>query len=133
MSVAIAYLDCSPPMADLLAGCGKLAEGIVVHRGDPTPAALRRLLQDAQIVLNGHTAMDAALLAVAPKLQSIVFLGTGASSYVDMAAAARRGIAVRVVRNDGDRTIFEHAFGLLLAAARDFAPPESSNKAILRR
>jgi phosphoglycerate dehydrogenase-like enzyme len=50
-----------------------------------------------------------------------------------MMEAARRGIAVRVVRNDGDRTIFEHAFGLLLAAARDFAPPESSNKAILRR
>jgi D-3-phosphoglycerate dehydrogenase len=50
-----------------------------------------------------------------------VFLGTGVSSYVDMAEAARRGIAVRIVRNYGDRTIAEHAFGLLLAAARDFA------------
>ena len=121
MSVAIAYVDCSPLMGDLLAGCGALADGIVVHRGDPTPDALRRLMQDAQIVLNGHTAMNAALLAAAPNLKSIVFLGTGASSYVDMAEAERRGIAVRVVRNYGDRTIAEHAFGLLLAAARDFA------------
>src|SRR5207253_11041560 len=35
--------------------------------------------------------------------------------------AARRGIAVRVVRNYGDRTVAEHAFTLLLAAARDVA------------
>lgn len=121
MSSAIAYIDCSPLMADLLAGCGTLAEGIVVHHGDPTPAALSRLVQDARVVLNGHTMMNAALLADAPDLKSIVFLGTGALSYVDMAEAARRGIAVRVVRNYGDRTIAEHAFGLLLAAARDFA------------
>ena len=121
MSVHIAYVDCSPLMGDLLAGCGALADDIVVHRGDPAPAALRQLVQDAQIVLAGHTAMDAELLAAAPNLRSIVFLGTGASSYVDMAEAARRGIAVRVVRNYGDRTIAEHAFGLLLAAARDFA------------
>jgi D-3-phosphoglycerate dehydrogenase len=98
-----------------------LAEGIVVHRGDPTPGALCRLVKDAQIVLNGHTVMDAALLSAAPILKSIVFLGTGAASYVDTAEAARRGIAVRVVRNYGDRTIAEHAFGLVLAAARDFA------------
>ena len=121
MSGAIAYVDCSPLMGDLLAGCGALADGIVVHRGDPTPVALRRLVRDAQIVLNGHTVMDAELLAAAPNLKAIVFLGTGASSYVDTAEAARRGIAVRVVRNYGERTIAEHAFGLLLAAARDFA------------
>ncbi|MBK7472820.1 MAG: 3-phosphoglycerate dehydrogenase [Betaproteobacteria bacterium] len=120
-SDAIAYLDCSPLMSDLLAGSGALADGIIVHRGDPTPAALRRLVQDARIVLNGHTAMDAELLAAAPNLKSIVYLGTGASSYVDMGEASARGIVVRVVRNYGDRTIAEHAFGLLLAAARDCA------------
>ena len=124
MSAAIVYVDCSPLMADLLVECGTLGEGIVVHRGDPTSAALIRLMQDAQIVLNGHTAMDAALLAAAPHLKSIVFLGTGAASYVDMAEAARRDIAVRVVRNYGDRTIAEHAFALMLAAARDLARME---------
>ena len=65
---AIAYLDCSPLMSDLPAGSGALADGIVVHCGDPTPAALRRLVQDARIVLNGHTTMDAELLAAAPNL-----------------------------------------------------------------
>ena len=51
---AIAYLDCPPLMSGLLAGSGALGEGIVVHRGDPTPADLRRLVQDARIFLNGR-------------------------------------------------------------------------------
>jgi D-3-phosphoglycerate dehydrogenase len=121
VAIATSYIDCGPLMAELLGACGTEAEGIAVFRGDPLPSELRDLVRDARIVLNGHTTMDASILAAAPLLRSIVFLGTGASSYVDMAEAARRGIAVRVVRNYGDRTIAEHAFGLLLAAARDFA------------
>src|SRR5216683_1310809 len=121
MSIAISYIDCGPLMAELLDECGTLVEGIEIFRGDASPSELRDRLRDARVVLNGHTTMDAGILAAAPLLRSIVFLGTGASSYVDMTEAARRGIAVRVVRNYGDRTIAEHAFGLLLAAARDFA------------
>ncbi len=108
-------------MAELPRECGSAADGIIVFRGDPSPAELLALLREAPVVLNGHMTIDAALLAAAPNLRSIVFFGTGASSYVDMAEAARRGIAVRIVRNYGHRTIAEHAFGLLLAAARDFA------------
>jgi D-3-phosphoglycerate dehydrogenase len=78
-------------------------------------------MSDAVVALNGHTMMDDALLAKAPRLKSIVFLGTGATSYIDVPAAERRGIQVRVVRGYGDRTVAEHAFGLLLAAARDTA------------
>jgi D-3-phosphoglycerate dehydrogenase len=121
MAIATSYIDCGPLMAELLGACDIAAEGIAVFRGDPSPSELRDRVRGAQIVLNGHTAMDASVLAAAPLLRSIVFLGTGASSYVDMAETARRGIAVRVVRNYGDRTIAEHAFGRLLAAARDFA------------
>jgi D-3-phosphoglycerate dehydrogenase len=121
MSIAISYIDCGPLMAELLDSCGTLANGIQIFRGDASPSELHDRLRGARVVLNGHTTMDAGILAAAPLLRSIVFLGTGASSYVDMTEAARRGIAVRVVRNYGDRTIAEHAFGLLLAAARDFA------------
>jgi D-3-phosphoglycerate dehydrogenase len=65
--------------------------------------------------------MDAALLEAHPRLRSIVFLGTGASSYVDVEAAARLGIRVRTIRGYGDRSVAEHAFALLLAAARGIA------------
>lgn len=120
MAVRTAYVDCSPMMRSLLDEAGAPA-GLVVFDGDPDKAELEALVADAAIVLNGHTAMDDALLARAPQLRSVVFLGTGASSYIDIAAAGRRGIAVRTIRGYGDRTVAEHAFALLMAAARNVA------------
>lgn len=116
----IHYIDCSPGMqAQLQSFRG--TENLVIHQGDPTPEVLRELLNGAVVVLNGHTHMSEAQLREAPHLKSVVFLGTGATSYIDVAAAERLGIRVRVVRGYGDRTVAEHAFGLLLAAARDTA------------
>jgi D-3-phosphoglycerate dehydrogenase len=119
MTTRIAYIDCGPLMAELLDARPALPAGLAVHRGDPSPEDLARLCAEAGVVLNGHTAMERALLEKAPKLRSIVFLGTGATSYVDMAAAGERGIAVRTVRGYGDRSVAEHAFALMMAAARD--------------
>ena len=68
-----------------------------MHCGDPSPTELCGLVRDAEIVVTGHTAIEAAAIGAAP----------------------RRGIAVHVVRNYGDRTIAEHALALLLAAARN--------------
>jgi D-3-phosphoglycerate dehydrogenase len=116
----IAYVDCSPMMAATLARMAAPA-GLRVFEGDPDPAQLRATIADAGVVLNGHTAMDAALLEGFPRLRSIVFLGTGASSYVDLDAAARLGMRVRTIRGYGDRSVAEHAFALLLAAARGIA------------
>ena len=123
------YIDCGALMAALMTETPSLAAGLEVRQGDPTPDELTELLKHAEVVLNGHTLMDAAVLAAAPKLRSIVFLGTGAASYVDLAEAARRGVQVRVVRGYGDRTVAEHAFGLLLAAARGFAAMDAELRA----
>ena len=116
----IVYIDCSAMMRGLYDELGHVG-GLAVHEGDPSPAELAALLSSAPIVLNGHTNMDEALLSGAPNLRSIVYLGTGASSHIDMAAADRRNIRVRTVRGYGDRTVAEHALGLLLSAARDIA------------
>src|SRR3954454_2870518 len=116
MTVPVFYVDCSPLMRGL---CDELgARGLVVHEGDPSPEQLAAFLADAQVALNGHTKMDDALLSRTASLRSIVFLGTGASSHIDVAAAEHRGIRVRTVRHYGDRTVAEHAFALLLSAAR---------------
>lgn len=69
-------------------------------------------------MLNGHTPMDATLMRACPGLRSIVFLGTGASSYIDVDAAETLGIRVRTIRGYGNRSVAEHAFALMLAAAR---------------
>ena len=117
MTAPIVYIDCSPLMRDLLADIGP-GDRLIVHQGDPSQTRLGQLLSEATVVLNGHTHMNEALLAAARNVRSIVFLGTGASSYIDLDAAARLGIRIRVVRNYGDRAVAEHTFGLLLAAAR---------------
>ena len=92
----VVYVDCSPLMRRLLDEIGVPA-GMSVFDGDPGPGELSDLVADVAVVLNGHTMMDDAVLARAPRLRSIVFLGTGASSYVDLAAAERRGIRVRTI------------------------------------
>lgn len=120
MQTPIVYVDCSAMMRELIDGIDGAA-GLTVFEGDPSSSELGALVADAAIVLNGHTSMDAALLAAAPRLKSIVFLGTGASSYIDMTAAAERNIVVRTIRGYGDRTVAEHAFALMLSAARDVA------------
>ena len=56
-----------------------------------------------------------------PGLKHIVFLGTGAGSFVDLAAADRLGIKVSTIKGYGDTTVAEHAMGLVFAAARHIA------------
>jgi D-3-phosphoglycerate dehydrogenase len=51
-------------------------------------------------------------------LKHIVFLGTGAASFIDLAAAAKVGIKVSTISGYGDTTVAEHAMGLVFAAAR---------------
>ena len=59
--------------------------------------------------------------SAAADLKHIVFLGTGAASFVDIAAAQRLGIKVSTISGYGDTTVAEHAMGLVFAAARHIA------------
>jgi D-3-phosphoglycerate dehydrogenase len=114
------YIDCSDTMRRLLVESGAY-ERLEVFDAHPTPQETMQRIANAQIVLNGHSVMDEATLRSAPQLRSIIFLGTGASSYIDVEAADRLGIRVRTIRGYGDRTVAEHAFALLLMAARNGA------------
>jgi D-3-phosphoglycerate dehydrogenase len=71
--------------------------------------------------MNDHTMMDEALLAACPKLEAIVFLGTGAASYIDLAATERLGVRVLSYGGYGDQSVAEHAIALMFAAARRLA------------
>lgn len=114
------YVDCSDTMRRLLTEFG-IAERLEIFDANPTPAETIQRIADARIVLNGHSVMDETALRAARDLRSVIFLGTGASSYVDLDAARRLDIRVRTIRGYGDRTVAEHAFALLLMAARDGA------------
>jgi len=113
------YIDCSPFMRDLMRDAGlALPDTMRVHVGDPAPGALLDVIGDAEIVLNGHTYMDAALIGALRNVRRIVYLGTGATSYIDVAAAEKRGIEVKTIRGYGDRSVAEHTFALMMDSAR---------------
>jgi D-3-phosphoglycerate dehydrogenase len=54
-------------------------------------------------------------------LKHIVFLGTGASSYMDVAALNGLGIKVHTIKGYGDTAVAEHTVALMLACCRDIA------------
>src|SRR3954453_5500273 len=74
-----------------------------------------------QITIDAHTYSPAPILERCTALKHIVYLGTGASSYVDMAATERLGITDSTIKGYGDTAVAEHAVALILAAARDVA------------
>lgn len=122
MTGRIVYLDCSDLMlAQLEAALPDWADRMTVNLGDPDADGVAALAAEAEIVLDGHTRIDDALLARLPRLRKIVFLGSGATSYIDVAAAERRGIRVETVSGYGDRAVAEQATALMFAAARRVA------------
>jgi D-3-phosphoglycerate dehydrogenase / 2-oxoglutarate reductase len=76
-------------------------------------------------VINDATYFSAPTLEKCSGLKHIVFLGTGAASFVDIAAAQKLGIKVSTISGYGDTTVAEHAMGLVFAAARHIATMHS--------
>ena len=72
-------------------------------------------------VIDDASYFSAATLAKCTGLKHIVFLGTGAASFIDVAAAEKLGIKVSTISGYGDTTVAEHAMGLVFAAARHIA------------
>jgi D-3-phosphoglycerate dehydrogenase len=117
------YIDCTEYGHSIIKEHSLLnrVPGLVLNVGDPDENALHFLLDGATAIVNGHTVMDAGLLGRCSTLKTIVFLGTGASSYIDLAAAEKYGINVLTVRGYGNRTNAEHALALILSASRNIA------------
>ncbi|TCT09555.1 2-hydroxyacid dehydrogenase [Paralcaligenes ureilyticus] len=117
------YIDCTEYGHSIIKEHSLLDRipGLVLNVGDPDENALHSLLDGATAIVNGHTVMDAGLLGRCSALKTIVFLGTGASSYIDLAAAEKCGINVLTVRGYGNRTNAEHALALILSASRNIA------------
>lgn len=117
------FVDCPPFLKELYEqeGLDRLVPDLEIHVGDPSAEDLVRLCQGRTHILNDHSRFSAQVLERCPDLRCIVFLGTGAGSFIDLDAAQRLGITVRSYRGYGDRSVAEHAFALMLAAAHRIA------------
>jgi len=84
------------------------------------PDDLPGLLGDAEIMIVDHTAVPSAIAEKCSKLKHVVFLGTGARSYMNPEELAERGIAVHTIKGYGDTAVAECAIALMWASARSF-------------
>jgi D-3-phosphoglycerate dehydrogenase / 2-oxoglutarate reductase len=116
------FLDCNEQLAPVWAK--------VLQPGDPaidvntTPFArdeLPRVLDGYAVAIDDHSYMPTELVAQCPALKHIVFLGTGAASYMNLDELKARGIVVHTIRGYGDTAVAEHTIALMFAAARDVA------------
>ncbi len=116
------FIDCNDQLAPVWAS--------VVRPNDPPIDVNRKpyALADLPAVLNGydicvddHSYLPTDLVDKCDALKHVVFLGTGAASYMNIAELAERGIKVHTIRNYGDTAVAEHAIALMFAACRDIA------------
>lgn len=116
------FIDCNHQLAPVFAR--------VYRDGDPPISVnthpfrtedLPRMLDGYAIALDDHSRMPTSIVAQCRTLKHIVFLGTGAASYMNIAELKELGITVHTIRGYGDTAVAEHTIALMFAAARDIA------------
>jgi D-3-phosphoglycerate dehydrogenase / 2-oxoglutarate reductase len=103
---------------------------VSIHR-DPDIAAedLPRLLAGYQIAIDDHTQFRTDIVKQCPDLKHIVFLGTGARSYMNPEELEAIGVQVHIIKGYGDTAVAEMAFSLLWDAARQTAMMDAAIRA----
>jgi D-3-phosphoglycerate dehydrogenase / 2-oxoglutarate reductase len=116
------FIDCNNQLAPVFARVRRSDDPpIAVDTDAFSSADLPRLLSGYDICLDDHSYMPTEVMAECRGLKHIVFLGTGAASYMNLAELKERGIAVHTIKGYGDTAVAEHTIALMFAAARDLA------------
>jgi D-3-phosphoglycerate dehydrogenase len=101
-----------------------------IHRDpDVTPDQLPKVLDGAEIAIVDHTALPTEVASKCAGLKHVVFLGTGARSYMNPEELAELGIAVHLIRGYGDTAVAESTIALMWAAARGIAQMDREMRA----
>lgn len=117
------FVDASDVHAEVTGRLRKSSDiDVVVNRNiDILPDEIPAVVGDADIVWIDHTGFPTEIAEQCPNLRHVVFMGTGARSYMSPEELAEIGIQVHIIRGYGDTAVAECAFGLMWAAAKDFA------------
>jgi D-3-phosphoglycerate dehydrogenase len=102
-----------------------------VHRPDDPPVTINtapfergdlpRVVGDFDICIDDHSYMPTDLVRQCRSLKHVVFLGTGAASYMNVAELDGVGVKVHTIKGYGDTAVAEHTIALMMACCRDLA------------
>jgi D-3-phosphoglycerate dehydrogenase len=116
------FIDCNDQLAPVWERIIRPDDpSIIVNRTPFARGDLPRVLDGYAIAINDHSYMPTEMVAQCKALRHIVFLGTGAASYMNIDELQARGVAVHTIKGYGDTAVAEHTIALIFACARDIA------------
>jgi D-3-phosphoglycerate dehydrogenase / 2-oxoglutarate reductase len=95
----------------------------------PDDPKVPEVLDGAEIVVIDHTALPTDIARKCSGLKHVVFLGTGARSYMNPDELSQLGITVHLIKGYGDTAVAESAIALMWASARVLAQMDREMRA----
>jgi len=125
------FVDANPSLADIFERQNKANDPPVrVNRNpDIRPDQIPALLDGAEIIVIDHTALPTDIAGRCNGLKHVVFLGTGARSYMNPDELGELGIEVHLIKGYGDTAVAECAIALMWSAARGIAKMDREMRA----
>ena len=117
------FVDASDAMADLFERLGKAGDPEVSINRNPNfkPVEWPQVLGGAEIGIVDHSALPTEVAKKCTGLKHVVFLGTGARSYMNPEELGELGITVHLIKGYGDTAVAESTIALMWASARVIA------------
>jgi len=114
------FVDANGSLADIFERQSKPGDPAahVNRNADIKSEDIPALLGGAEIVVIDHTSLPTDVARRCNGLKHVVFLGTGARSYMNPEELAELGIEVHLIKGYGDTAVAECAIALMWAAAR---------------
>lgn len=125
------FVDASDELAKILERLTQPGDiAIKINRDEDIKSAdLPKVLDGAEIAIVDHTYLPTDVAKQCTGLKHIVFLGTGARSYMHIEELAELGIEVHLIRGYGDTAVAECAIAHMWAAARGLVEQDREMRA----
>jgi D-3-phosphoglycerate dehydrogenase / 2-oxoglutarate reductase len=101
----------------------------VIERGEIKPEELATLTAGYDFIFDDHTQLPTEAMRACTSLKHIIFLGTGARSYMHPEELFDVGKTVHIIKGYGDTAVAEHSIALMWAAARGLARMDNGMRA----
>jgi len=114
------FIDCNPQLGEVWNRVYRPDDPAVEINNVPFEKhELPRVIGGHDIAIDDHSYMPTDLVAQCKSLKHIVFLGTGAASYMSVAEIEALGVKVHTIKGYGDTAVAEQTIALMMAACRD--------------